>query len=412
MKQKHKKHADIARPGFGNFGRNEWAILGTNCGAIKKLAFQLSEALSPKWKIAYVDADHKNADEEEAHGKDPKTALAHGAAMEYTDKITFHRFDFAEKLNAFQHRPIFNSMDAVLVNGNHFTAESQIVVIDPKKEDSLKRKLDRLTDVQLILLTEGVTEVPEFLLEFLAKPDPNGPQSPRLTGSSGQAVTNSQFPIFQLTDFQKIKSFFEQKLEAARPPLNGLVLVGGKSRRMGTDKAMLEYHGKPQQDVMMKLLGKFCEKTYLSCRPDQAGELAYTHEVLPDTFLGLGPMGAILTAFRKAPDSAWLVVACDLPMLDEAALRFLVENRNPSAMATAYRSPVNEFPEPLVAIWEPKSYPVLLQFLAQGYSCPRKALINSPVHLVEAPNPDALMNVNTPEDVEVVLKKLGLLVGR
>ncbi len=403
MKQKHKKHADIARPDLGNFARNEWAILGTNCGAIKKLAFQLSEALSPKWKVAYVDADHKSADEEEAHGKDPNTALAHGAAMEYTDKITFHRFDFAEKLNAFQHRPIFNSMDAVLVNGNHFTAQSQIVVIDPKKEDSLKRKLDRLTDVQLILLTEGVTEVPEFLWEHLAKPDSIGSQSP---------VTNHQSPVCQLADFQKIKSFFEQKLEAARPPLNGLVLVGGKSRRMGTDKAMLEYHGKPQQDVMMQLLHRFCEKTYLSCRPDQAGELAYTHEVLPDTFLGLGPMGAILTAFRQAPDSAWLVVACDLPLLDEDAIRFLVENRNPSAMATAFRSPVNEFPEPLVAIWEPKSYPVLLQFLAQGYSCPRKALINSPVHLIDAPNPDALMNVNTPEDVEVVLKKLGLLVGK
>jgi molybdenum cofactor guanylyltransferase len=393
MKQKHKKHADIARPGLGNFGRNEWAILGTNCGAIKKLAFQLSEALSPKWKVAYVDADHKSADEEQASGKDPNTALAHGAVMEYTDKITFHRFDFAEKLNAFQQRPIFNGMDAVLVNGNHFTAQSQVVVVDPKKEDSLKRKLDRLTDVQLILLTEGVNEVPEFLRE--------------------QPTTNNQQPTtFQLTDLPKIKSFFEQKLEAARPPLNGLVLVGGKSRRMGADKAMLDYHGKPQQDVMMHLLHRFCEKTYLSCRPDQAGELAYTHEVLPDTFLGLGPMGAILTAFRQAPDSAWLVVACDLPLLDESAIRFLIGNRNPSAMATAYRSPVNEFPEPLVAIWEPKSYPMLLQFLAQGYSCPRKALINSPVHLVDAPNPDALMNVNTPEDVEVVLKKMKIVAGQ
>ena len=396
MKHKHKKHADIARPSLGNFGRNEWAILGTNCGAIKKLAFQLSEAMSPKWKIAYVDADHQKIGSEQLAARPDEPVGRVGSpgyfAAAFTDKITYNHFDFSGKPTAWQFRPMFNEMDMVLVNGNHFTAQSQVVVIDPKKEDSLKRKLDRLTDVQLILLTEGVTEVPEFLLDRLTK----------------IAAAPHQLPILQLTDFQKIKSFFEQKLEAATPPLHGLVLVGGKSRRMGTDKALLDYHGIPQQDVMMNLLDKFCAATYLSCRPDQAGERAYTHEVLPDTFLGLGPMGAILTAFRQKPDSAWLVVACDLPLLDEAALRFLIENRNPSAAATAFRSPVNEFPEPLVAIWEPKSYQVLLQFLAQGYSCPRKALINSPVHLLDAPDPDALINVNTPEDVEVVLKKLNI----
>ena len=87
---------------------------------------------------------------------------------------------------------------------------------------------------------------------------------------------------------------------------------------------------------------------------------------------------------------------------------FLIKNRNPSAIATAYRSPASGFPEPLVAIWEPKSYPILLQFLAQGYSCPRKVLINSPVHVIDAPNSDVLMNVNTPDEVDLVLKKLGV----
>ncbi len=382
----HKKHADIARPSLGVFGRNEWAVLGTNCGSIKKLAFQLSEALSPNWKMAYVDADHKSADEETAHGKDTNSALAHGAMLEYTDKITFHRFDKVGQMDTWQCRQMFNEADLVLVNGNHFSAKKQVVIIDPKKEDSLKRKLDRLTDVRRVLLTEGVSELPGFLKDFLP--------------AAGNV------PVVQITDFQQIKSYFEKEMATAVPPLNGLVLAGGKSRRMGEDKSVLAYHGRPQRDVMLEILGGFCETTYLSCRPDQAGELAYTHDVLADTFIGLGPMGAILSAFRQQPDAAWLVVACDLPLLDEAALRFLVENRNPSEMATAFRSPMNEFPEPLIAIWEPKSYPVLLQFLAQGYSCPRKVLINSPVHLLEAPEPQALMNVNTPEGLEEAMAVL------
>jgi molybdopterin-guanine dinucleotide biosynthesis protein A len=206
-----------------------------------------------------------------------------------------------------------------------------------------------------------------------------------------------------------VVDFFNNKLEETLPRVNGLVLAGGRSRRMGTDKGLLAYHGRPQQDVMMDMLELLCDKVYLSCRPDQAGEWAFNHEVLADTFTGLGPMGAILSAFRHEPDAAWLVVACDLPLLDEATLRFLLDNRQPAAAATTFRSPMNEFPEPLVALWEPKSYLLLLQFLAQGYSCPRKVLINSPVHLLDAPGPDALLNVNTPEEVDVAMQKLGLL---
>jgi molybdopterin-guanine dinucleotide biosynthesis protein A len=56
------------------------------------------------------------------------------------------------------------------------------------------------------------------------------------------------------------------------------------------------------------------------------------------------------------------------------------------------------FPEPLIAIWEPKSYPVLLSFLSQGYSCPRKALINSESTILKPQNADSLMNVNTQEE--------------
>ncbi|MGZ3929785.1 MAG: hypothetical protein ACXVJG_22695, partial [Mucilaginibacter sp.] len=85
---------------------------------------------------------------------------------------------------------------------------------------------------------------------------------------------------------------------------------------------------------------------------------------------------------------------------------FLIEQRKTSAVATAFNSPDNEFPEPLITIWEPKSYPILLAFLAQGYSCPRKALINNEVNLLKSPNPEALTNVNTPEDLEKVKRTI------
>jgi molybdopterin-guanine dinucleotide biosynthesis protein A len=186
--------------------------------------------------------------------------------------------------------------------------------------------------------------------------------------------------------------------------LYGLVLAGGKSQRMGQDKGKMDYHGKPQREHMADQLAKSCAEVFISGRADQEMDTNYSY--LPDTFTGLGPFGGLLSAFRAHPDAAWLVVACDLPLLDQKTLQQLVDARNSSKIATAFNSPVNTFPEPLIAIWEPRAYWALLQFLAQGYSCPRKVLINSAVELIDAQSPEALMNVNRPEEYEQVLKVL------
>ncbi len=375
--KKHEKHAKLALPAYGRFHRNEWAILGAPCGDIRQLAFGVIGRLSSRYRLAYADADHAAADADAAAGQSPGSAMGHGAKMEYTDKINYHRFDIKARLDVYQYRQYFNEQDAVLVNGNHFGAGRQIVIVDARKEESLKRKMDRLGDVRLILLSEGAREVFPWLRDSLEN--------------------FADIPQMKIQDVAGISILLEKELEAARPPLYGLVLAGGQSQRMGIDKGLIEYYGMPQRDYIARLLAPLCEKTFISCRPDQAEEVA---NPLPDTFPGLGPFGAIASAFRRHPDAAWLVAACDLPLLDKETIAQLIGYRNPSKVATAFNSPVNEFPEPLIAIWEPRSYPILLQFLAQGYSCPRKVLINSNVELLNAGKPDALRNVNSPEEME------------
>jgi len=224
---KHKKHAAITRPSFGKFSRNEWAIIGIPCIKIQHLAKQIISQLSQNWKLAYVDADHTSSDEEAKNGGDLNSMLTYGAFLEYTDKITHHRFDSKGEMEQFQICPRFNEVDAVIVNGNHFKAKAQVVVIDSKKEDSLRRKLDQLTDVQLILLAEGMETPFKFLRNEIENID--------------------SIPTFRLEDAASIISFFEEKMKAAQPKLNGLVLVGGKSQRMGKDKGLLDYHGQPQR---------------------------------------------------------------------------------------------------------------------------------------------------------------------
>ena len=208
-------------------------------------------------------------------------------------------------------------------------------------------------------------------------------------------------PLLHVSRKEEIADFIFQKIEEAKPVLNGLVLAGGKSQRMGKDKGAIEYHGKPQREYMADLLAKICDHTYLSVRPNQAIESEYSQ--MEDKMIGLGPFGAILSAFQKDPNAAWLVVACDLPFLDEKALAHLKENRAISKIATAFYNPETNFPDPLVTIWEPKSYPILLSFLAQGYSCPRKVLINSDIEILNYDS-SILTNVNDPVAFEKIIQ--------
>ena len=120
----------------------------------------------------------------------------------------------------------------------------------------------------------------------------------------------------------------------------------------------------------------------------------------------MGPFGGILSALRLQGDKAWLVVACDLPLLDEKSLGFLIENRNSEKVATTYESPFDGLAEPLITIWEPKSYLVLLNSLGKDITCPRKVLMNSDPLILKSSNPNALMNVNTPEDAAKARKIL------
>lgn len=385
----HKKHADIPRPNYGNFHRNEWAILGAPCEIIRNLAFSLTEALSTQFRIGYADADHQGAKGESDPIARNAPMLAQGAKAEYTDKIGFHRFDWASQPTHFQFRATFADQDLVLLNGNHFPGKQQIVIIDPRKEASLQRKIAELSRISLILLTEGQTGPYPFVTEHLAQ--------------TGQAMP----PVLHLRDLSDISNWLCGEMQKAVPPIYGLVLAGGKSTRMGTDKSLIAYHGVPQKDFAAQMLAKICEKVYISTRHDQEPDAQSPFPHLSDTFLHLGPMGALLSAFRAHPDAAWLAIACDLPLLDSATIGYLAQQRRSSALATAFTSPVNSLPEPLVAIWEPRSYPVLLQFLSQGYACPRKVLLNTEVHLLQPPSPSALSNVNYPSEMEEIQKILG-----
>ena len=188
------------------------------------------------------------------------------------------------------------------------------------------------------------------------------------------------------------------------PPLYGLVLAGGDSARMGSDKGMINYHGLPQREYLFHLLKPLTVKTFISMRP---GQMESTDmEILEDRYPDLGPFGAVLTAFEFAPASAWLVVACDFPLLDSHALLELIEARDSTSRATGFLDPHTLMPEPWITILEPSIYPILQTYHQRGKQSLRGILVDYNTKLIRPSNPEILLNANTPDEAALLSEKI------
>jgi molybdopterin-guanine dinucleotide biosynthesis protein A len=365
--KKHKKHTNLTRRDNDNFAPNEIAILGTNCTTISNLVSKVSQKLS-NFKLAYFDA---------SHAKDVEKNIL--------SEYTFHhqgnlQITTSGKVNKYQQRLDFAQFDYVFINGNHYQGAKQILVLDEVKEASVLKRLEQLNRIQFIVKLKKETEFFDFLVEKY----PN--------------IKNKI--CYTIDQVDQIANHIHNLIQEKIAPIKGLVLVGGKSTRMGQDKSELNYFGKPQKEVAKELLENNNLETFYSIE-----KTTNNVDEISDKFYNLGPFGGICSAFQKDPNSARLVLATDLPFVNDEVIQLLLKHRNPSKVATAIKGKSKEFVEPLITIYEPKAYPILLQYLAQGYSCPRKMLINSDVEIVEIED-DLIRNVNTPEEFEMAKKEI------
>ena len=183
-------------------------------------------------------------------------------------------------------------------------------------------------------------------------------------------------------------------------PVYGLILAGGKSRRLGRDKALLPRDGRSQLAHLAALLGACVDQVFVSTRPDQQDDKERgRYAQIVDRYADLGPVAGILSALETSPDADWLVVACDLPNITVETLQNLLQHRDGGQPFTAYISSYDGLPEPLCAIYHSGCAKIVREFVDEGINCPRKILIRSETRLLQQLDPHSLDNVNTPDDL-------------
>lgn len=353
--------------GLKNFHPFQLCVSGYSNSGKTTLISRLIQALKDEYRVGYAKHDAHRF-EMDHQGKDTHKNYQSGAQTVYiNDKTHFACYGKNPliKADAFVH------CDLVLVEGLKHDRSAKILILD--EDDKALGELEKgeITDVVALV---------------------------------GQKDTQfKNLPFFHRDDIDGIGKFILKELSKRwSVPLYGLVLTGGRSSRMKKDKSRICYQGQPQSEIIFKMLEKKCEKVFMSCREDQE----FPQPVIHDSFLNQGPMGGILSAQSSYPGVAFLVVACDLPLLDSSTIQKLIEQRQPRKIATTYLDPDSRLPEPLCSIYEPHSRYMLFKYLGLGIRCPRKMLLNGNVQTLELDNTQALVNCNTPEEYVIIKNQI------
>ena len=185
----------------------------------------------------------------------------------------------------------------------------------------------------------------------------------------------------------------------------GLVLTGGHSKRMGTDKALIKIKGITILDRTIDLLMNHSDQVFVSLRKDQELESHRSkYELLFDDPDFKGPIAGIMSAAKHEAESPWIIVSCDLPLLDDETIKQLLDMRAKDKDATAFFNHETGI-EPLCAIYEPS----LLQNLKENPEViekmsPQMTLKKMKINIVKPKSDKALYNLNriTPEIANVI----------
>jgi molybdopterin-guanine dinucleotide biosynthesis protein A len=183
--------------------------------------------------------------------------------------------------------------------------------------------------------------------------------------------------------------------------VTGVILAGGRSSRMGSNKALLPYRGGRFIEVISRQLAElFREVIVVTNHPDQYAFVPFRK--VSDTFPGMGPLAGIHAGLAASSGDAAFVVACDMPYLNPLLIRRLVRNAG-SGRVVIPESPHG--PEPLHAVYGKECLDEIQVSLAAGETrirsfFGRSSVLTIPASEVARYDPDfrSFCNINTPQE--------------
>ena len=133
-----------------------------------------------------------------------------------------------------------------------------------------------------------------------------------------------------------------------RTNVTGIILAGGKSSRMGTDKGLLQLCGKQIVSYAIDALSGICDRIIISTTSDAYQSLGY--EVIADEIPGIGPMGGVYSALKESKTGKNLILSCDLPFVSKELLEHILSHGEGYQVAVPCQG--NQHYEPLCGFYD------------------------------------------------------------
>ncbi|MCC7298377.1 MAG: molybdenum cofactor guanylyltransferase [Bacteroidia bacterium] len=179
--------------------------------------------------------------------------------------------------------------------------------------------------------------------------------------------------------------------------MKGLILAGGKSQRMGTDKAFVEVGGTPAYQYIKNIIAPFCQEIFISCNSKNAQLFQHSNLLIdPEDGDAMGPITGVANALNLHPES-WLVVACDYLLLTSTDIEYLLQHRNPQKLATVFKNPNTGFIEPLIGIYESICKPIISENIAKNNHSLRHLLMENDTEIVVPQDLKRIQSIDTQE---------------
>ena len=188
--------------------------------------------------------------------------------------------------------------------------------------------------------------------------------------------------------------------------INGYILAGGKSSRMGTDKGLLLFEGKPMiQYVIEQMQPIFDKLVIVSNNPEYA---KFGLEVIPDLIKDIGPAGGIYTALHQSETKLNFMVSCDMPFVTAAAIEFVIKNTNDSQIVLLENQGKME---PLFGMYSKECEEIWLELIEEGKVKLQEMVLHFkwktiPVENNEIFKESFFKNINNKEDLNNALNRI------
>jgi molybdopterin-guanine dinucleotide biosynthesis protein A len=183
--------------------------------------------------------------------------------------------------------------------------------------------------------------------------------------------------------------------------ITGIILAGGMSKRMGTEKGLIPFLGKPMIEHVLEAIKPLCNHIIISSNNQAFTYLGFP--VIKDSIMDFGPSAGIFEGLKKASSSVNIIVPCDMPFVSTSFLRCLITFSKDYEITV---TEVNNVVQPLCGIYNKSILPQLKSLMETGEKTMTNLLNHFQTNYVnesEFPEHDLetlFQNFNSPEEIK------------